>query len=472
MEGERFDAAVIGAGVAGLACAALLAEGGVRPLVIECADVVGGRAKVRPFGEYRLPVAVRIYAKRAIDGLLHRLGLSFEFARIHSPLLSFYLTRRGRYLPLPDDLLDGYVDFFGAMGVGRRRARELGSALAQWVRIPAAEIQRLIRARIPFRDFVRRQVGDPQLQRLLFNITTWVGHDIPDWRHLSAGQFLEKFVQPITEGEASGYAGVPTDQELADLLAEHVRRRGGTVWLCAEAVRVETADHRVRGIVVRDLAFDSYQSVKVPRVVVAAPVWQLLRLVEPRLLPARWRTALAALPRHEGGLVACWYGLKEKVSEVASWIRFLVPDSATRTETLYGGGAIFLSNISPGVAPPGKQLFVAETMVEDLIQRDWAQVERRVAAVRRWARGLLAALRRAGQASADLDEVAEWEKVCTYWPAWGASHYSVVPTPDVQVPGVRGLYLAGDTVASNRMGLDSAAASATRCADAILGRHG
>ncbi len=465
---ERYDVTVIGAGIGGLTTAALLAQGGVRPLVIERSDMIGGRGKMRPFRGYQLPVAVRIYGKRAIDAVLGRLGLSFAFAPIHSPLVAFYLTRKHRYLPLPDNVFEEYADFLGAMGISRARARAIGAELAAWVQIPAGEIARLIRNGTSFSEFARRRVQDPMLRRLLFNITSWVGHDLADPRHLSAGQFLEKFVYPITEGESAGYGGVPTDQALLDLLAEYVRQHGGEVRLSTEAVRLEATDHRVTGVVVRDLALESYERVRSRAVVFAAPVWQVLRLAQGRLLPARWRTAVSALPRHEGGLVAVWYGLREKVSDIASWIRFLLPDPETRTHTCYGGGAMFLSNISPGVAPPGKQLFVAEIMVEDLIGRDWQAVEKRIGQVRQWARDLFAALKRDGRCAAELDDVAEWEKPCAYWPGWGASHYSVVPTPDVQVPGVRGLYLAGDTVASPRMGLDSAAASGIRCAEAIL----
>ncbi len=465
---EQCDVTVIGAGLGGLTTAALLAQGGMRPLVVERSDMVGGRGKIRPYRDYHLPVAVRIYAKRAIDTVLDRLGLSYEFAPIHSPLVAFYLTRRRRYLPLPDDIFETYVDFFAAMGISRARARALGTELAAWVQIPAEEIARLIHTGTPFNEFARRRIKDPLLRRLLFNVTTWVGHDLPDPRRLSAGQFLEKFVHPITQGESTGYAGVPTDQGLSELLAEYVRGHGGEVRLATDAVRLESTDHRVTGVVIRDLALESYERVSSRAVVLAAPVWQALRLADQRLFPARWRTAVSEMPHHEGGLVALWYGLREKVSDIASWIRFLLPDSTTRSETFYGGGAMFLSNISPGVAPPGKQLFVAEIMVEDLIGRDWTAVDKRIGQVRRWARDLFTTLRRDGRCSADLDDVAEWEKPCAYWPGWGASHYSVVPTPDVEVPGVRGLYLAGDTVASPRMGFDSAAASAIRCADAIL----
>lgn len=467
---QRYDVFVIGAGMGGLATAALLAHAGMRPLVVDRSEAIGGRGKVRSYRGYRLPVAVRIYAKRAIDDLLARLGLSFPFAPIHSPLFAFYLTRRRRYLPLPDDILDRYVDLFATMGVSRTRARAVGAELSAWLQVPAEEIRRLIDTATSFKQFAARRVKDQFLRHLLFNVTTWVGHAIPDPRHLSAGQFLEKFVLPITEGEAAGYAGVPTDHELLDLLAEQVRAHGGEVRLGTEAVRIEARNRRITGVVVRDLTLESFERVRTGAVVHAAPVWQILRLADARLLPSQWRAAVDEMSRHEAGLVAVWYGLRTRVSDIASWIRFLVPDSTTRTETRYGGGAMFLSNISPGVAPPGKQLFVVETMVEGLLGHDWDAVEKRIAQIRGWARNLLDDLRREGQCAADLEDVAEWEKPCVYWPGWGASHYSVAETPDVEVPGVHGLYLAGDTVASRRMGFDAAAASGIHCAEAILAR--
>ena len=46
---ERYDVTIIGAGIGGLTTAALLAQAGRRPLVIERSDMVGGRGKMRPY---------------------------------------------------------------------------------------------------------------------------------------------------------------------------------------------------------------------------------------------------------------------------------------------------------------------------------------------------------------------------------------------------------------------------------------
>ena len=50
MPDDQFDAIVIGAGHNGLVCAAYLAKGGLRTLLVEARDVVGGTAGSESFG--------------------------------------------------------------------------------------------------------------------------------------------------------------------------------------------------------------------------------------------------------------------------------------------------------------------------------------------------------------------------------------------------------------------------------------
>ena len=50
MDATDFDAVVIGAGHNGLVCAAYLARGGMRTLLVEARDTVGGTASSETFG--------------------------------------------------------------------------------------------------------------------------------------------------------------------------------------------------------------------------------------------------------------------------------------------------------------------------------------------------------------------------------------------------------------------------------------
>lgn len=69
---ERYDSVVVGGGHNGLTCAAYLAKGGRRVLLLEAADVPGGLACVREFADgYRAPVAHSIshFPQRITDDL-------------------------------------------------------------------------------------------------------------------------------------------------------------------------------------------------------------------------------------------------------------------------------------------------------------------------------------------------------------------------------------------------------------------
>jgi len=77
---SNFDDLVIGAGMAGLAVAALLADSGRRVLVLEAHDVPGGNAHTFAIRQFRFCAQVHYIfgcgEGQTIDRLLHRLGIS------------------------------------------------------------------------------------------------------------------------------------------------------------------------------------------------------------------------------------------------------------------------------------------------------------------------------------------------------------------------------------------------------------
>ncbi len=62
------DVVVVGAGLAGLACAVHLAEAGVAPLVLEAADGIGGRVRTDEVGGFRLDRGFQIYLTAYPEG--------------------------------------------------------------------------------------------------------------------------------------------------------------------------------------------------------------------------------------------------------------------------------------------------------------------------------------------------------------------------------------------------------------------
>ena len=77
---ERYDAIVVGAGHNGLVCAALLAKGGKKVLVLEANDQVGGAAITRPFADgYSVSAGAHLLYQLQ-PKVIKDLGLKFDVA--------------------------------------------------------------------------------------------------------------------------------------------------------------------------------------------------------------------------------------------------------------------------------------------------------------------------------------------------------------------------------------------------------
>lgn len=98
----RVDAVVIGAGWAGLGAALALDEAGLRPVVLEAGERVGGKAATLAEGDWRVetgPQTIR-GAAPALDWAVQRLGVGAEVRPVKAGGRR-YLWRRGRLVRVP-----------------------------------------------------------------------------------------------------------------------------------------------------------------------------------------------------------------------------------------------------------------------------------------------------------------------------------------------------------------------------------
>jgi hypothetical protein len=88
------DVLVVGGGVAGLACARRLRDAGVRPLVLEASDGVGGRVRTDELDGFRLDRGLHLFPTEAVET-----RLSLDYARLDlRPLARGTLVRSdGRF---------------------------------------------------------------------------------------------------------------------------------------------------------------------------------------------------------------------------------------------------------------------------------------------------------------------------------------------------------------------------------------
>ncbi|HZD68494.1 MAG TPA: NAD(P)-binding protein, partial [Actinomycetes bacterium] len=102
--GDRVDAIVVGGGHNGLVAAAYLAREGLRTVVLEAREVVGGAAVTeRPWGpDYRVTSLSYVVSLLA-PGLVRDLGLQRHGYKVHPQGPYFVPYAGGGYLQLPDD---------------------------------------------------------------------------------------------------------------------------------------------------------------------------------------------------------------------------------------------------------------------------------------------------------------------------------------------------------------------------------
>lgn len=136
------DVVVVGAGIAGLACATELADHGVDVLVLEAEARVGGPVETRRVGEFLLergPNTVRTTPE--LESLILRSGLELLRARRGAP----YLVTNGRLIRLPP----------GPRSLQRDRLELLGEPFRRHPAGPRS-----------VREFVRQRLGPTLAERL------------------------------------------------------------------------------------------------------------------------------------------------------------------------------------------------------------------------------------------------------------------------------------------------------------------
>ncbi|MFA6316723.1 MAG: hydroxysqualene dehydroxylase HpnE [Elusimicrobiota bacterium] len=287
MTSERWDALVLGGGVAGLACATALAEGGQRVLVLEKSPHLGGRCR-----SVRDPET----------GIAWDNGPHLFAGRCHG--LGRFLSRLGRQgcLVFPERFGMDFIDARGAdsLRVPATLGSRFGLLWAVWSLrgLGAADKWGTLR--------LRRALAASDLA-LLEGMTAAVWFDSLG----QSQQVVERLLDPLCRvllnepsgrvsaatlagilrelllggGDAMrlGWSSVPLSELYAEPARAYVEARGGTVLTATEVVRLLEDDGRVVG------AADVWgQRFMAGATVSTLPPWELGRLEFPRRLRGTW----------------------------------------------------------------------------------------------------------------------------------------------------------------------------------------
>jgi phytoene dehydrogenase-like protein len=431
---ERWDAVVVGAGMGGLGTAALLTQAGLRVLVLEAAKDIGGRAysfshrgHVTNVGGPRAGLA-----GGRVDELFARLGrptgerACFDGVRhwVDGELVD--LTQVAMAAPL-----DELQSFFAAVqAVTDDDLPALDAVPAdQWLEplaqhralVDTARLAGVVMTTIP-------RLSDMAASALVESLRIILG--MPDI-YLAAhgyGDFMAVLAAVVAEGDGE----VRTRTTVRRVVVEHGAVRG---------VQVEERD-------------GTTETVRAPVVVCAFPVWDLFRIADVSWFPS----AFVDQVRHLEERTAI-FGITAALREPLYDGRFFILTDAPRAG--HPLSAFMASNVAPSVSPPGEHLLEACCQCDHALGADKEALARHIELLR-----------------ADIDAMfpgwedqALWVQGSFHWeePARTAGRAGRF-RPDSVAPGISGLYLAGDTVASRAVpGLECAADSAMRCASAITG---
>lgn len=419
------DVAVVGGGIAGLTVASYLAREGVEVTVFEKAPILGGRAATLKADGFLFNRGIHaLYTGGAASLALEELGVSYghgipkETFVLDGSELRPFPTSPARFLRTG---LLGAADKIALVrflaGLARAEPRDLaGTSLREWLALK-----------------VRR----PRLRRLLDSLAyPLVYTSALDL--VSAEVFVDKFQRALKHPVHYVDGGW---QALVDGLREVAESAGARIVSDAGVRSVEVGDGRARGVRLRDGG-----QVQASAVVLATGARDAAKLVEGRANPALRRTLDGLIPAR----VAC---LDVALSRLPS-------PNVPVVQDLDGPRFMTAQSLYSRVAPEGGALVYAFKQLDPRDPGDPHEDERDLE---------------------DLLDAAQpgWREVLVrrqYLPRIEA--VGALPTaagggfagrPKSLVPGVDGLYLAGDWVGPEGFLVDASVASARRAAGLALG---
>jgi phytoene dehydrogenase-like protein len=450
----RTDVVVIGAGAAGLTCAALLAKEGKRVVLCEAGPYLGGRGMAVPEEGFKLNLGGHLLEDTGS-------GITKVFAHV------------GKELVHGAKSSDMVVWDHESLTWGSIRDRysggkeELKKVIAALKATSYEELERWDDR--PMREWLRLHTDDQGVIDL-WEFLAVLECMTEEWYDHSASENLFVRKMHYEEAHMAGYSFWPGQgwdgmfEDLRDAVVEH----GGEIRMSTPVDSVLIEDEVVKGVVlggnrVMPNEFLEGEVLEADCVISTLPVWNVLRVVPESALPD-WYTAqikFLAQPHLRISWLGLYMATREDVHirserELATWLH---------TPRARVSGFMFnQSAMDPSSAPPGVNLVVAGGIIPGARARDVGYLTRQFEAF-----------------EADLKEMYPGLQG-TYWRRRHLVHdpsFGVIQKPGLvgtfrphwRAPNVEGLYFASETFRSRGIGVDRAARAGLTVVEDILGRR-
>ena len=251
----NWDAAIVGAGVGGLAAAALLAHRGKRVIVCERLAACGGRARNQHVDGYTLPNGAISYAPSgALANVCKEVGAQFSIRELEHNY--FWLNGGDGFVEMPRR--GTIMKAFEILSqVKHKDAVKVGAGLAAQMSMAkigtAFKKQQPLEANdrdISFRQWLERYTDDEDLLALFHSITSTISQ-VNDYEY-PARHWFAHTSESVADGRFNAHALVDGGfQALGEALADVVIRHGGEVRLSTPVARIQIEGGQATGLVVK-----------------------------------------------------------------------------------------------------------------------------------------------------------------------------------------------------------------------------
>jgi len=258
---NRHDVIIIGGGIGGLTCGALLAQAGMNVLILEKHVKVGGYAHSFKRKKYTFDSGIHsvpLAKSGTIFHILKLLGADKDITPVELPEMFFVNTDDFMFrMPAKkEEIIETLYGTFPDQKLGLDALFNAFDGLTENILEPVFDFESNFKEEDPayvsrfhnvsYRTFIERYIKDPFLQCCFFSQWPYAGAS-PD--HGAALFYSIMFLLHFHEGTHSIEGGFST---LAEVLSRVITSHGGTVKTRAEVVALHTENKAVRTVETAD----------------------------------------------------------------------------------------------------------------------------------------------------------------------------------------------------------------------------